>query len=502
MSRLFTLIAFCMTLQCINAQDFRCGTIGHLAEGIVPRLLKNKEMIRKGHLKTPTTTTYLPIKFHLIAKDDGSRRISITKVLDQLCEINEDFSDMDIQFFVKGDFNYIDNTIIYENHSSNTNLLDFHKDNQAINIFMLEDVDSDESSRRAYYSFNSDWIVIENQEIGFNRSLTHEMGHFFSLLHPFHGWDLESYDPNVHGIPAPVFSPMGFLTEKTDGSNCEIAGDKLCDTPADYAYKYPWPNCEFTAEILDPLSKLINPDEKLFMNYFTCSNHDYYFTEDQKNVMQVDLQSTNRNYLRSVSPQTTSIINTLPTIISPSAGMIVDGPNSVDLFWIGIPGANQYLIEIDNAPNFSGDDLISIVSKSEFATVSGLNPNKTYYWRIRPFNDYYGCSKPTNFSSFKTSEDFTNSTSSIPSVQTVSFYPNPMVDNDLQISIKSKEPFLGNLVLLNNQGQQIQSWDNFQFQAGNNQLNFTLNQDIPNGIYFFKINSKQGYILEKIIKSN
>lgn len=53
--------------------------------------------------------------------------------------------------------------------------------------------------------------------------LTHEMGHYFNLLHTFHG--------SQSGNP-----------ELVDGSNCATSGDLICDTPADpYFSGYPAP---------------------------------------------------------------------------------------------------------------------------------------------------------------------------------------------------------------------------------------------------------------------
>ena len=290
----------------VSGQAFGCTTTGELANQIIPRLKQNQALITNQEIVYPRSTSYVPVKFHLVAKNDGSGRLSYSKVLEQLCKINDDFAPLDIQFYIKDNVNFLDNTSIYEDHTTAQNLMNFSREPGALNIFIMEDVNPSNQSARGYYSPSLDWIVIENQEIGGGRSLTHEIGHYFSLLHPFHGWDIEPYNPDVHGIPAPYFSPMGVQTEKSDGSNCSEAGDLLCDTPPDYAYNYPWPDCTFDANILDPDANPIDPDEKLFMNYFDCPRDDYYFSPQQAEVMKTDL--VRRSDLKKSAPLQSSVI--------------------------------------------------------------------------------------------------------------------------------------------------------------------------------------------------
>lgn len=85
-------------------------------------------------------------------------------------------------------------------------------------------------------------------------ALTHELGHFFGLPHTFSG----------NG------------DELADGSNCETAGDRICDTPAD-----PFnpeedevsdlvKNCIFYAERKDANGKFYQPDVGNIMSYYQC----------------------------------------------------------------------------------------------------------------------------------------------------------------------------------------------------------------------------------------
>lgn len=83
-------------------------------------------------------------------------------------------------------------------------------------------------------------------------TLAHELGHLFGLVHTFEGGD-----------------------ELVDGSNCETAGDGICDTPADPYMEgdITWlrDNCEFVYAGTDSLGRLYQPDVGNTMSYYDCS---------------------------------------------------------------------------------------------------------------------------------------------------------------------------------------------------------------------------------------
>ncbi|NNE28418.1 MAG: hypothetical protein HKN16_02200 [Saprospiraceae bacterium] len=89
-----------------------------------------------------------------------------------------------------------------------------------------------------------------------SRTLSHEIGHFFGLLHTFEGSD----GPNP---------------ELVDGSNCATAGDLICDTPADpyvagdSQAQYVDPTlCRFIRQIKDSNDDWFVPDVGNIMSYY------------------------------------------------------------------------------------------------------------------------------------------------------------------------------------------------------------------------------------------
>jgi hypothetical protein len=82
--------------------------------------------------------------------------------------------------------------------------------------------------------------------------VAHEMGHYFSLLHPFNGG-----------------------TELVNGSNCQTDGDGVCDTPADPFVQgdnlsdYVNSSCLFISTKKDANGEYYDPDVSNIMSYYT-----------------------------------------------------------------------------------------------------------------------------------------------------------------------------------------------------------------------------------------
>ena len=492
----YPIIALLMFCSGLCAQSFNCGTTGELAEPIAERLKLHKLAIENHEIVHPRSTVYVALKFHLVGKDDGTGRIGEGKILTQICTLNEDFADQNIQFYIDDSFNYINDTQTFNDHEDTQfSIMVDNKDLNAVNIYVIESIDPN-SLIQAYYRRSLDWIVINNDQIGTNHTLTHEIGHYLGLLHPFHGWDRDPYDQNKHGVPAPSFI-RGVEVEKADGSNCETAGDMICDTPADYAYQYPRNNCEFDDTILDPCNKPINPDEKLFMNYFKCARNEYYFTGQQKEVILAELMSSNRFSIRDKAPNSTASISQSPSIISPQNNETIT-TNSVSLAWSVVQNATHYLVELDQIPNFGSDKRVSVIVNEASAFVSGLDPNRLYFWRVTPFNEYYTCQEVSQRAAFKTG--LVTGTNYIESVNNWLIAPNPMQrDLPIKIQLSTSETFTASVMVHNLSGQKIQDFGHKLFREGDNNLSLKFNSNLTAGVYLLSVNSAKGKLLEKII---
>ncbi|MEL7249577.1 MAG: zinc-dependent metalloprotease [Bacteroidota bacterium] len=467
------------------------------------RLLQNIRQAAGGTY-TARNTIYVPVKFHVGARNDGSGRLSAQRVLDQLCELNEDFLDLDIQFFLAdGEINFINNTTFYTNHGSTQNtVMTSQRDPRALNVYIVENANIDGNTGGgtvlAYYIPSRDWIVITKTYVRKNdTTLAHEVGHYFSLLHTFNGWECEGF--NEEDTPAPAVSSCGQVpTERANGSNCNSSGDFLCDTPADYNNGFGWNGCDFTLNVLDPIGEPIDPDERNYMSYFLeCPESEYFFSVQQNNVMRADMQTARRGplFLDPV-PDYVEIAGTTANIF-PEDESTTDGYNLVDFVWEEVEGATSYLLEIDRVSSFSITP-IRIITSSTSAVVETLDPDRTYFWRVRPFNAHAVCTESSEVTRFRTNEDPV-SVSTLSQVESFSVAPNPVLgQNELNVYLSTTETFSAQVELLDPNGRTTAINQPFEFTVGENRMNFDLS-DLPNGIYFLRIHGPTGTLSQKII---
>ena len=83
------LSAMLIAISFSSAQN-TCGTYGDMEAPMIERLLRNKQAYRNNP-GTSRAPKYVPVKFHLVAKSDGTGRISELDVMEALCEVNEDY---------------------------------------------------------------------------------------------------------------------------------------------------------------------------------------------------------------------------------------------------------------------------------------------------------------------------------------------------------------------------------------------------------------------------
>jgi len=151
-----------------------------------------------------------------------------------------------------------------------------------INLFIIEDIPflhCGTSTFNGIQTINDANIIIERDcQDGYVLQLAHHLGHLFGLYDTYHNGD-----------------------ELVDGSNCETAGDELCDTPADpflQAIMRPIINeqiayelaifrimrveCEYTARFDDANDDPYKPDIRNIMSAYPCKCK---FTDNQLRKM-------------------------------------------------------------------------------------------------------------------------------------------------------------------------------------------------------------------------
>jgi len=131
--------------------------------------------------------------------------------------------------------------------------------------------------------------------------------------------------------------------------------------------------------------------ENNYMGYFgNCAT--YAFTQDQMDIINADLNNADRNYLdNTFVPIATEINTPSDLLISPASAATVPYYNNVLLEWQAVPGATHYLIDIDIISTFGTQYAQTFIETSTSKLITTLAANKTYYWRVKPFNYLVGC---------------------------------------------------------------------------------------------------------------
>jgi len=202
---------------------------------------------------------YLPVHHHIVRQSNGVSLVTNSDLPGLMDELNGYFAESNVQFFTCGPTNYINSSSYYDFHQDQEDALCEANDiENVINMYYVNTITKTDGSTiggYAYFPGSHDRIFIANSNVFNGTTVTHEMGHYLSLYH-------------THSTSNGV--------EYVNGSNCEYAGDQLCDTPAD-------PNllsqvdyyCNYTGNDVDPNGQFYDPDPTNIMSYSNSSCRDY-----------------------------------------------------------------------------------------------------------------------------------------------------------------------------------------------------------------------------------
>lgn len=245
-----------------------CGIqVGPESEAYFQRTAKAWNRFLKTYDATieSRSADYIPVQIHIVRRSDGTGGISVNDINQAIAEANSYYINANIQFFICGDVNYIDNNTYYSfDKSEESALIAGDYVSNVLNIYFMNTVTSGANSLCGYGHFPwipNDVIVMANSCVLNGSTFVHEIGHYFSLLHthePYYG------------------------NELVNGSNCSTAGDQLCDTPADPKLSSSNVNtaCEYTGTTTDANGDTYVPDPHNMMSYSRKYCRDY-FSPDQ-----------------------------------------------------------------------------------------------------------------------------------------------------------------------------------------------------------------------------
>ena len=509
MNRLFVLllaalIGFPVLSQAQHLRG-KCGFVENYA--FMNRLKANKLTYLNYLGQNRGAVTYVPLNVVIGATTNGAQTAADeSEVLEMVCKINEDFASQDIQFYIYEGISYFNNDAAYQDAGQvNPVLAEPFRKGDAIDLFISQNPEGSSGlggTTLGYYSPSDDWLVIRGSEVNGNSETTsHELGHYFSLAHPFRGWDCEEWDEDTHGVPlsSPVAPCQVFDNgaavfvdaELMDGSNCETAGDLLCDTPPDYNLGFGWPNCNYTGPCQDFNGTSLNPMETNMMGYFLgCT--DFEFTPMQQALIKADLEA--RAYLNTdFTPPATDL--DVANLSEPAEGTMLPYYTDILFVWDEIAGADRYLLEIDLSQNFNIAPIRLIVYG--FAKyIDELSPNQTYYWRVKPFNSYQTCTAFSERGSFTTGTIV--NTVEIGSISNWDIFPNPVQESqDLYVRLDMDQTTDVSINLLNINGAMIETQQTTLIAGENNRTFSTAG--LSQGVYLVEVVSPTGKETKRVV---
>lgn len=468
---LLTLLAGFSVISAQQAAPKPCATPAFKSEWL-KRYQQNPDAFPKSN-----GTMYVDMTIHIMGNDAGQGYFSIAKTLNAFCELNEDFEQADIQFIIKGIL-YHDNTEYYSHQEFEPGLEMMYTYNvpNTLNCYIVDD-----PAGACGYSAYGVGIALQKGCINTgDNTWAHEAGHALSLPHPFYGW--EGYDHN-YNLPAPAFV-FGNEVERIDGSNCQNAGDGFCDTAPDYL-NYRWGcdnNNNSVTSQKDPTGVSFYSDGSLFMSYSldACSHR---FSDDQIAAMRANLLDDNAALMSETQPDGIIDDNPVLTAVNPAQGGSAPNPNDVTLQWEPVPNATHYVLQL-NPFSFFSVVVDQFIVEGTSLTVSGLLPNRTYHWRVRPFNNIYTCTSFTNSQQFTTgSVTSTDNPGENPALR---IYPNP-ISKGQSLHLQIGEDMQGQALITLYTAAGAQVWSGTPTLAPGDQIIDLGIESLSSGIYLLRI---------------
>lgn len=220
----------------------------------------------------PQINKTFQVQVHIVDGESGGSTFNSSQFNQSLSQVNGAFENIGVNFVVCK-YDTIRNDRYAEIDSSKIEeLFMVFGQRKRINVFVVDELDF---SHCGFGSFEGISSAI-NDSIGgivlttscTSEVFVREMGRFFGLRYT---------------------SDVDLGSELVDGSNCEVSGDQVCDTPADplqigyISSNYINGECEFVSTIKDSNNQEYDPLINNYMSFYPCSCNS--FTDGQLTKM-------------------------------------------------------------------------------------------------------------------------------------------------------------------------------------------------------------------------
>ncbi|WP_247234031.1 GEVED domain-containing protein [Telluribacter sp. SYSU D00476] len=359
-----------------TAQELRCGT----PEPTGAEVARQKSSLtalngaRKG-ARTSGGTLYVPIRFHVLRQGDGAGGASLGELNLVLSDLNQHYLPGGIQYYMAGSTpDYIDSDIYYDlDITEEAALCATHDVPNAINLYLPGTITSEGSliTGYGYYpstSAMSNRLFVRKDRALDHKTIAHELGHYFNLLHTFYGNASTAVENRE-------------LVTRGEGANCNLAGDLVCDTPAD-PYGLPGTSttgCTYTGTATDARGEQFTPLLSNIMSYYySCGNR---FTPGQYARISdgvVLRLSPHNQYTLDYAPAPGEVVsNLIATYTEQGVRLGFTDNNSNE---------SGYLIERATSPDGPFVALTGLAPDVTTYLDTQVDSHHTYYYRIRASN--------------------------------------------------------------------------------------------------------------------
>jgi hypothetical protein len=254
-----------------------------------------------------------PIQAHIVTHNNGTGGVDIATIKTAINTLNNYYFNANVRFVLLDEVHYIKSNAWYDFDTNEEEAMCSANDVKGvINMYFCGTVAMQGTELCGYAYFpnsqsslmKKDRVVMQNTCVDDACTLPHEVGHFFSLYH-------------THGK-----TNFGSTDELVNGSNCGIAGDEMCDTPADpMVFNKISNDCKYVGNDRDKNGQTFNPPT---MNMMSYSNNNCLREFTPQQYARINYGAFNlRSYLKfpnkiQTVPATASPSETAPTIAAKS----------------------------------------------------------------------------------------------------------------------------------------------------------------------------------------